>query len=213
MTLPKLLPDYQIIAWDPPNQGKSYPPEKPLALNFLEVNADIAHELMNKLGVAKYSMLGWSHGGVTAMIISAKHPECIEKLAVFGTLAYMTHHEMKTYDYTADVRNWADYIRKPKENLYGFEYLQRKYLENVEAVKRIYKEKEGNLCIDFLKDIKAQTLILQGNKDAMVSNEHGPYLNKNIAGSKLINFPNGFHDIHIQFVDEFNKHVVDFFKN
>ena len=179
-------------------------------MNFLEVDADVAYDLMKALEIPKYSLLGWSNGGITSLIISGKHPESIDKMIIFGAIAYMTSAEMKIYDYSIDVKNWADHIRKPKEELYGFEYFQRKYREDIEMAKKIYKETGGNICREYLKNIEAETLILHGEKDLMVSKEHVPYLLRNIKNSKLINFPNGFHDIHLQYIDEFNKHVVNF---
>lgn len=179
----------------------------------MEVDADVAYELMNVLKISKFSMLGWSNGGITALIISGKHPESVDKMAIFGAIAYMTQKEMKIYDYAIDVKNWADYLRKPKEELYGFEYLQRKYREDIEMARRIYRENNGDICRDLLKYITAETLILHGEKDLLVSKEHVPYLLKNISNSRLINFPYGFHDIHFQYPEEFTKHVVDFFKN
>ena len=181
-------------------------------MNFLEVDADVAYDLMKALEIPKYSLLGWSNGGITSLIISGKHPESIDTMIIFGAIAYMTPREIRVYDFVVDVRNWADHIRKPKEELYGFEYFQKKYTEDVEMVKKIYKENDGNICREFLKTIEAETLILHGEKDLMVSKEHVPYLLQNIKNSELINFPNGAHDIHIKYPNEFNKHVKEFLK-
>jgi valacyclovir hydrolase len=210
--LPKLLPDYQIIAWDPPGQGRSIPPERIYTKNWLEVDADVVFGLMEVLGIPKFDILGWSNGGITGLILSAKHPECVDKMAIFGAIAYMTQQEMKIYDYAIDVKNWATHLRKPKEDLYGFEYLQRKYREDIEMARIIFKENKGDICRDLLKFITAETLILHGERDLLVSKDQVPFLLKNIANSRLIKFPQGSHDIHFQYPEEFNNHVVEFFK-
>ncbi len=41
-----------------------------------------------------------------------------------------------------------------------------------------------NLCRELLPEIRCPTLIVHGNKDAMVASEHPEMLNKRIRGSK-----------------------------
>lgn len=62
--LPKLLPNHTIIAWDPPGYGKSVPPKRTFPLDFFERDASVANTLMQTLNFPKYSILGWSDGGI-----------------------------------------------------------------------------------------------------------------------------------------------------
>jgi len=43
-------------------------------------------------------MLGWSDGGITAMIAAAKHPEQIDKLVIWGANAYLVEQDEKIYE-------------------------------------------------------------------------------------------------------------------
>ena len=43
-------------------------------------------------------MLGWSDGGITAMIAAAKYPEQIDKLVIWGANSYIIDQEAKTYE-------------------------------------------------------------------------------------------------------------------
>jgi valacyclovir hydrolase len=43
-------------------------------------------------------MLGWSSGGITAMIAAGKYPERIDKLVIWGASTYITDQEAKMYD-------------------------------------------------------------------------------------------------------------------
>jgi valacyclovir hydrolase len=43
-------------------------------------------------------MLGWSDGGITAMIAAAKYPEQIDKLVIWGANAYIIEQETKIYE-------------------------------------------------------------------------------------------------------------------
>jgi valacyclovir hydrolase len=167
-------------------------------------------QFMDALKIPKFSILGWSNGGTSAMILSGKYPRNVDKLIIFGSVSYLTMHEIKVYRYARDIRNWSDDLRLPKEELYGFKYFQEKYNENVTAMNAIIKERNGDLCRSFLKDIEAETLILHGEKDLLVSKEHIPYLLKNISKSKLFTFPQGNHDIHLKYSSDFNKQVAVF---
>lgn len=122
--LPKLLPDFNIIAWDPPGYGKSIPPQKQFTTDFLEKDATTVKELMDVLGVSKFSVLGWSDGGITGLILAGKYPDKVDKLLVFGSNAYIIDDELKIYDNIRDVNKWSAKMREPLEKLYGAEYFK-----------------------------------------------------------------------------------------
>ena len=42
--------------------------------------------------------MGWSDGGITAMILAALAPENVGKLVLWGANAYVTPEEIKDYD-------------------------------------------------------------------------------------------------------------------
>lgn len=42
-------------------------------------------------------MLGWSDGGITAMILAAKYPLNVHKCVVWGSNAYVLKEELETY--------------------------------------------------------------------------------------------------------------------
>ena len=64
--------DFTIIGWDPPGYGKSQPPTREFK-NFFQEDARMAVEMMKTLGYKKFSLLGWSDGGITALIAAARY--------------------------------------------------------------------------------------------------------------------------------------------
>jgi valacyclovir hydrolase len=209
-SLPSLLPNYQIIAWDPPGYGKSIPPERQFPLNFLENDADVAHELMSVLNVQKYSILGWSDGGITGLILAGKYPQNIEKLAIFGSNAFIVEEELEIYKNIRDVSKWSARMREPLEQLYGAGYFKKTWENWVDAFVAIYKQKGGDLCTEFVKKVTAETLILHGEKDPMLSKVHVPYLMKELKSTRLITWPDGKHNIHLKYADDFNRNLATF---
>ena len=61
-------------------------------------------------------------------------------------------------------------MRAPMEATYGKEYFPVLWNEWVDAYKAIYDKKGGDICKKELQDIKCPTLIIHGDKDAMVDN-------------------------------------------
>lgn len=204
------MPTFNVLAWDPVGYGKSIPPARNFTKDFLERDADDLKNLMDSLKVDRFNVLGWSDGGITGLILAGKYPDRVEKLCVFGSNAYIIEEELKIYDSIRDVSKWSARMREPLEKLYGAEYFKTNWEKWVDTFKLIYKENNGDLCKKFLKNIKAETLILHGEKDPMLVPEHVPYLLKNIAGSKLITWPDGKHNIHLRYADEFNSKVAEF---
>jgi valacyclovir hydrolase len=54
--------------------------------------------MLQKLAINKFSMLGWSDGGITAMIAAAKYPERVDRLVIWGANSYITDEEAKIYE-------------------------------------------------------------------------------------------------------------------
>jgi valacyclovir hydrolase len=82
----------------------------------------------------------------------------------------------------------------------------------IAAIERFSKQKGGNICQECLPKIKCPTLIIHGEKDPMVPSFHPEYLHKHIAWSTLHLMPEGRHNLHLRYADEFNLVVSKFLK-
>lgn len=200
-----------VIAWDPPGYGKSIPPQREFPLDFFHRDADSAAKLMKALNIEKYSLLGWSDGGITAMILAAKYPQAVEKLVVWGSNAYVTDKDVKIYQGIRDISRWSEAMRAPLINLYGETYFKNTWESWIDSFQNIL-DNGGDLCKTLLPNIQCPTFVLHGAKDPMVPEEHPKYLKENIKDCRLHVFENGKHNIHIKYAAEFNKLVEDFLK-
>jgi len=205
--------DLGLVAWDPRGYGLSRPPNRTAPLDFFVRDADDAVALMKHLNLEPFSMLGWSDGGITAFHIAAKYPDSIRKMVVWGSNAYVNEADVTMYDSIRDISQWSERMRKPMIDLYGEDYFRTCWEEWVDCFKRIYYEREGNICRELLADIKCPTLIIHGDKDPMVGDEHPQYLLDNIANSKLIHVTEGKHNLHLKYAEEFNKRAKYFLLN
>ncbi|RZC32046.1 valacyclovir hydrolase [Asbolus verrucosus] len=201
---------FTVIAWDPPGYGSSRPPERNFSVKFYENDADTAYNFMMQLGIKKFSLLGWSDGGISSMIISAKYPTVVDKLIIWGANAYVIPEEIQSYEKIRDISQWSDRMKAPLIKLYTEEGLQTMWNNWCDALNQIFIKSGGDLCKESLKNITCPTLILHGDKDPMVADEHPEYLASNIKGAKLYRFPEGKHNIHLRFSREFNDVVTEF---
>lgn len=94
---PDLISNYSIIGWDPPGYGKSRPPNRTFDLDFFHRDAFLANGLMKELGLNWYSVLGWSDGGITGLIMAANYQDSVHKLVVWGSNSYISSEEMIIY--------------------------------------------------------------------------------------------------------------------
>lgn len=207
---------WTIIAWDPPGYGYSRPPERTFPVDFFRRDAECAARLIEKVlpsggdGVREVSVVGWSDGGITALIMTAMHPEIVRRLVVFGTNAYVTSDDLKLYEAIRDVATWSPRMRAPMEQLYGSEYFGSLWSMWVDAMNTIYRERNGDICKAELSAITCPTLILHGKKDAIVPQFHPDFLKANIENVRYIELEDGKHNLHQKYADVFNREVEKF---
>lgn len=202
-----------LVAWDPPGYGKSRPPSRTFPLNFFERDANVAVEFMKTIGHDKFSVLGWSDGGITGLILAAKYPEHVRKLVAFAANAYFTDQDLDMILKVKDVSKWSERMRAPMEEIYGkdhFPVLWSQWCESVEKI--IESSPDKDICKNLVPNIKCPTLIVHGDKDAMVAAEHPEYLQKRIPEARMQRFPDGKHNLHFKYKEEFNK-LVECFLN
>lgn len=136
------------------------------------------------MNIDKYSLLGWSDGGITALILASKVVDQVDKLIVWGSNAYVTEKDIELYERIRDVHKWSPRMRQPFIELYGEKYFSETWSAWVDSFQRILKENNGDICREALPKIIAPTLILHGAQDPLVPLEHPVYLHKNIKYGK-----------------------------
>ncbi|XP_056270739.1 valacyclovir hydrolase [Pseudoliparis swirei] len=204
---------YTVVGWDPRGYGQSRPPARDFPPDFFERDAKDAVDLMKALGFGKFSLLGWSDGGITAMIAAARHPHVIRKLVVWGANAFVSQQDLTLYNAVRDVSKWSAKMRKPMEDLYGAEAFAKTWEAWGDGIAQFAKRPEGSICLELLPLISCPTFILHGEKDPMVASFHPQSLLKHIKESRLHLMPEGKHNIHLRYADEFNKLVEDFLED
>ena len=204
---------HTIIGIDPLGYGASRPPQRVFQVkpdHFLKIDAIDGHNVMQALSFKKFSILGWSDGGVSAIILAALFPESVENLVVWGANAYLTKDDIVLFEKTRDISNWSQRMREPMEKIYGdsFQTLWSDWINGLTAIYE--KRKNSDLCLEEVKRVQCPTLIVHGAKDSMCPQFHAEYLHQKIRDSKMVVMEEGKHNLHLRYATEFNKVVNDF---
>ncbi|KAM9849315.1 valacyclovir hydrolase [Aulostomus maculatus] len=201
---------FTVVGWDPRGYGRSRPPDRDFPPDFFERDAKDAVDLMKALGFARFSLLGWSDGGITALIAAARNPDLINKMVVWGSNAFISQDDLDLYDAVRDVSQWSARMRQPMEEVYGAEVFAKTWEAWVDGITQFKHRPQGSICMELLPLVSCPTLIVHGEKDPMVPSCHPQYLLKHVTGSRLHLMPEGKHNIHLRFAEEFNQVVEDF---
>ncbi|XP_057325789.1 valacyclovir hydrolase-like [Microplitis mediator] len=201
---------FTVVGWDPPGYGKSRPPERDFSADCFARDAEYAYELMNTLGIQKFSLVGWSGGGVTAIHFAANYPHCVDKLVVISCGTHLSSKEMDTYKSMRDISKWSDKMKGPLVAIYGEEKLHKMWNSWADLMNEIFEHKKGDIARAEATKVKCPTLIVHGNKDIVVFPNQAAILNSSIRNSRVKIFEEGGHNVHLRFPDEFNNAVTEF---
>lgn len=182
-----------MIALDLRGHGKSEKTDCEYSYDlFIE---DILN-FIKTLGFDKINILGHSLGGAIGMYFTVKNPDLVNKLGLFGSLA------SDRLDFKPDVRgkSHAEIINElcrfffPKQRKVVpsaiVEYVEKQitsgWVNNITPVthKRLNELKRVNLT-EYLKDIKAETLLVYGELDGVAKVSSGRQIHEKMENSSF----------------------------
>lgn len=195
--IPYFSKRYKVIIADSRAQGKSI--DAGDSLSF-EMMADDEAALLNALHVNSADVLGWSDGGIIALLLAMRHPAKVKKLASTGANLWP--------DSSAIVSSvWED----DKAIFDSFGNTQPESYEGRNSRKLFLLDwLQPNISLAELHEIKCPSLIIGGDHD-IIKTEHTTVIYQNIPNAELWIVPNSGHGTLIEHKDEFNKKVAEFF--
>jgi pimeloyl-ACP methyl ester carboxylesterase len=195
-TIPFFSKRYQVIAVDSRAQGKTI--DRGDSLSF-EMMADDFAELLNQMHIDSTFVIGWSDGGINAILLALRHPEKVIKMVSTG--ANMTPDssaiipsswmdEQKQYERDKN-KTWTTEKEKNDWKLFMLDWLQ------------------PNVPLTDLRAIRCPSLIICGDHD-VITIAHTLGIYSNIPNAYLWVIPNSGHGTLVEHRDLFNT-VVDKF--
>jgi pimeloyl-ACP methyl ester carboxylesterase len=195
--VPYFAKKYKVILADSRAQGKSVDGRDSLSF---EMMADDIAALLDTLHIKKSYVIGWSDGGINALLLAMRHPEKVIKLASSGanlwpdSTALVPSEWKNERDYYNKSKNktWATAKEKNDWKIFLLDWLQ------------------PNIPLSALKGISCPSLIICGDHD-MITLEHTVLIYQHIPGASLWVLPKSGHATLMEHADEFNKKVDEFF--
>jgi pimeloyl-ACP methyl ester carboxylesterase len=177
--IPKLAQTHKVYALELQGHGRTTDIDRPITYQNL---ADDVAAFMDKVGIRKADVFGYSMGAIAGLQIAIRHPEKVDQL-VFASGAY-------------DLRGWQPEFTEmiptmTRDMLVGtpLETEYRKLAANPEgfpalAEKLIALEKEPMAWEAEVKQVTAPVLIIAGDAD-VVTLEHSVSLFKLLGGGMM----------------------------
>jgi len=197
---PAMSEHFECIALDLPGFGKSQEPNRPWGtFEYAEFLREFAKTLQIQLPV----IVGKSFGGRIAIVYASKWPQELHKLVLVSSAGI----EEKT--------DWLK-VRIGIVRLLGLGPLKQVVykllrLKEKDRYKREVKKIVTNQDLrSLLPDIQAETLIIWGSDDQVLSLSIGKQLAAGIKNSRFEVITGGDHWVHQKRAEEFNQLVIKF---
>ena len=227
----ELSKTFRVIAFDPRGVSRS-PVDENLTetISLPTIAADIA-DLLDFLQIEKANVLGVSFGGFVAQEFALAFSERLNKLILACTSSGGKNHvapdlEVLAAFVAADDLNKQERVRRFMIPAFTPEFAAaradviekvcRLRVENV-VPEKVYSE-QLNAAVTFdgenrASQIRAETLVLTGDRDIVVPPQNSFNLAKAIPQATLKIIENGSHMFFIENSREFNRIITDFLKS
>jgi len=188
----QVIPDYaknfRVIAIDSPGHGRS---EHPDTLSY-QLLADYFSQFIDVLELDSVYIIGWSDGGIAALLLAADRPEKVKRVltvgAQFGQSGYTPDGlEFTTATYE-EIEKWTDFANEYKSK----GYKGNDFKEFVEDCIQMWG-KDPYVPEDKVRKINCRTMIVLGDRDGFISLEHGMEMYREIEGSEFFVVPGASH--------------------
>jgi pimeloyl-ACP methyl ester carboxylesterase len=189
---------HRVIAMDSRDQGKSA--DSPGRITYEKMTDDLA-ALLDHLKTGPVDVLGWSDGGIEALLLGIRHPAKVKKIAAMA--ANLNPSTEAVYAET-----WA---------------MARSMMEAIPAAAKDTPEgrraikvtsmmfEEPNIAPSALEAITAPTLVLASDHD-LIRDEHTLDIFHHVPNSQLCIFPDATHMVPYDAPALFNATVDRFFR-
>ena len=195
--IPYFSKKYMVIVPDSRAQGKSTDGRDSLSF---EMMADDFAALLDAMHIDSSYVIGWSDGGINALLLAMRHPDKVIKLASTGANLWPDSTALIPSEWKGE----RDYYNANKDKV--FTTAKEKNDWKIFMLDWL----QPNVPLSALKQIKCPSLIIGGDHDLIVI-QHTVLIYQNIPHAYLWIVPNSPHGTLKAHADEFNKKVDEFF--
>ncbi len=210
---------FDVIAPDLPGYAGSH--LEP-AVNSIKALSDAQTRLLDELGIARFSLLGHSMGGMVALQTALDHPDRVKRLVLYATNSSGNlPGRFETFDETAEkihrdgVAPVAEFVTatwfddRQSAPMYPFCLDAGKGASSEAVLGSLEAFKTWNVE-DRLSELQMPVLIVCGDRDRSYSLDGLVRMATAIANAELCLLPGGSHCVHLEQSDLFNAVLLKF---
>lgn len=204
--IPALSKEFKLYVVDSRGRGRSTDSKLPLSYDLMMSDT---LQLMDALGLAKATIVGWSDGAIIGIDMAIHHPDRVKSLVSYGgqydvsgcTPFLIQFAETMTID---DVKDWATTYQAVSPHPERMDVILEKIRSMVLTQPRFPEAQVAT--------IKVPTLVLDGEDEEIVQIDHAKALAKLIPNSELVLLKGVGHFAPYQKPDDFNNAVLAFLR-
>ena len=210
---------HDVIAVDLPGFAGSTKVPAPDSLNGY---AKAVLDLLDNLGVERFSLLGFSMGGMIAQQAALDFPQRLEKLVLYGSAAVGDlPHRFESWE-ASIVRIEREGVEPTADKTVATWFVEGKSHPYYPACREACRGAYAPSCITVMRamqgwnnvgrlgEIKMPTLVIVGDKDRSTKVSDSLILWEGIPGAELCVLPDCAHGAHMEKPDLFNKVLAEF---
>jgi pimeloyl-ACP methyl ester carboxylesterase len=179
--VPLLATTHQVIVMDTRGHGRSTMDDQPFSYDLF---ASDVKGLMDVLRVPKASVVGWSDGGITGLVMAMKYPAYIKKLFTYGSNYNKSGEKHEPFDSALA----AKFMNRVKENYRRLSPTPDGFANLRAQIVKLYST-EPNLDTIALHRIRLPVVIGCGEYEQFYTRAHFESLAKLIPGARLVVMP------------------------
>lgn len=181
--IPRFAESYRVIAPDLRGYGASSPP-RTFPPGFYQRDAADMAALLEQVADGPAHVLGWSDGGIVALVLATQRPELVRSLVIVGGQARILPQERAGWSRLTDTSHWSAGARQRFREAQGPEndpaILQR-MLDGYTAV----LDAGGEIVHSDLYRIECPMLIIHGDDDDVVPVAHAWEMSTRVPHAEL----------------------------
>lgn len=201
---------HRVYALDLPGFGDSEEPKE--AIDSFQY-AEMVREFMSKMGIEKASFIGHSFGGKLSIILSSKYPELVKKIVLVDSAGLIPKrgpkYYIKVYSFKAlrTIYKSLFFWMKDEKRMEKFykKFGSDDYRDSTGVMRQILVKVVNENLQPLLKDIKAPTLLIWGDKDDATPLYMAKIMEREIENSGLVVFEGAGH---YSYLDDYGRFVA-----
>lgn len=140
--LPRLRPDYDVLLWDYPGQGRSTSLDVPY---FVDRIASCLVRILDRIGVERVHLVGISYGGFVALEFARQFQHRLHTLAVSGILLsreklFDMYEDLSLRFYAGGAEAFDLYTRYMYEKIFGENFV-RSAADKLESMRQNFHDR------------------------------------------------------------------------